>query len=229
MKIISSQNMINPKVLKNIRVILALVIFYTTINRCIYSWNKEIPPLLFFTVQSNLICGLYWLIGSFFSKARSNRLSFLVTTYITITGIVFVIFLDYGFLQQIYTKLAVGEITDIVHYYSMVGSIIAHYMIPFLALVDFLIFTDARELKQNGTVFIYPVCYFIFAITFAIMTGKYIYPFLNPDYVGGWAIVALISIGILCIILVINKGLYLLNRRVQIKIDKYYNTVLEEK
>jgi hypothetical protein len=229
MRIISSQNIINPKVLKNIRVILALVIFYTTINRCIYSWNKEIPPLLFFIVQFNLICGLYWLIGSFFSKVRSNRLSFLVTTYISITGIVFALFLDYGFLQQIYTKLAVGEITAIVHYYSMAGSTIAHYIIPFLALVDFLMFTDTRELELNGTVFIYPVCYFIFAITFAIMTGKYIYPFIDPDYVGGWVIVALISIGILCIIFAISKGLYLLNRRVQIKIDKYYDTVLEEK
>lgn len=224
--LVSAGNMVNPKVLKVVRIVLAAVICYSVVYRCIYSWNTDISPLLYFTIQTNIGCGLFWLLGSLFPKLRTPGLSFLVTTYIAITGVVFILLLDYGFLERIYAKLAAGEISDIVHYYSMVVSMICHYLVPLLAVVDFLVFTDARRVRHSLWVFLYPLCYCAFALVYGLATGKYVYPFLDPDFMGGWGMVALVAAGILLIIFLVSRALWHLNKKVQERTEHYYRAIL---
>jgi len=223
---INSHNLIGTKLAKYIRIILALIVFNSIINRTIYSWNNEISPLLYFTVQTNLAIGLYWFLGSIIPKIRSSRATIFITTYIAITGIVFTLFLNYGFTENIYIKLGTGKITDTIHYYSMISSIITHYFIPFLAVLDFVLLIDVRNMKFDRKVILYPVVYFIFAVFYAFVTGKYIYPFFDPNYMEGWAYVALICLGILFIIILLSRVLYKLNYIVQNKIDAYYKKIL---
>lgn len=224
--IISSQNMISPKVKKILRIMLAALVIYSVIYRSIYSWNTEIPSLLYFTIQSNLACALFWVLGSIFSKIRTNQLSLCVTTYIAATGIIFMLLLDGGFTQTIYDKLSHGKIGSLVHYYALMCSSISHYMIPLLAILDFLLFIDFRNQKPGMMFFVYPVCYFVLATVYAANTGKYVYPFLDPTYVGGLPILFVILVGILLVFLIINRGLYKLNKLVQQRIESYYRRLL---
>lgn len=225
---ISSRNLLNPKILRIARLVLSGLVFYSVVMRCVYSWNSDIPAMLYFTILTNLGCGLFWLFEGLFPNVKTDTASLLVTTYAALTGIIFIFLLDYGFIDTIYTKLELGEITDTIHYYAMTISSITHYIVPFLMLVDFLVFTDVRKLKPNRALTLaYPLCYFVVAIGFALATGQYVYPFFDPGFVGGWGVVALISAGILCVILLINSGLYRLNKKVQLGIERYYRSVLE--
>lgn len=228
MQKINSQNMMDPKILNRIRIVFSIIIIINIVNRSVYSWNTDIPALFFFTVQSNLMLALYWLGTSLFPKIRNPKLTLLITTYMVIVGIVFIFLLDYGFLEQIYTRLGDKKIDDVVHYYAMIGSIIAHYIMPLLAFLDFILFTDMRNVKRDNKIFVYPSLYFVFAVVFSFLTGKYIYPFLDPMYVGGWIIVLLIVVGLYLVLKYVNILLYKLNTKTQYKIDGYYSKITSE-
>ena len=221
MESITSQNVVNPRALRVIRVACALVVFCNTIFRCLFSWNHDIPPLFYFTVQSNILCGVYWLIGGLSPRTRTNQLSCLVTTYITLTGIVFIFFLDDGFLETIYTKLLLGEISDVIHYFAMIGSIFAHFLIPFIAILDFLLFSDMRGSRQGKIVFAYPFAYLALTLIYSRISEKYIYPFLDPAFMGGWHVVVILLAIILCLLALIDRGLRAMNRKTQNAIDRY--------
>ena len=219
---ISSQNMISPKVVRIIRLALAFLIVITIVYRIAFSWNKDIPVLIYFTVQSNLACAALWFIKGFGPKIKIPQVSFYITTYIAITGAVFLFVLDRGFTTIIYEKLESGSIEDYVHYYALMVSMVAHYIVPLLAVMDFLLFTDNKAIRIEGKVLIYPLCYLGMALLFTWKSGKYVYPFLDPDFVGGSAVVALIAVGLLLVFLLVHKGLYLWNRKVQKGIENYY-------
>lgn len=223
---ITAENMISPKLLRILRIALALLVFYSAVNRVVYSWNRDIPALYFFTVQTNLFVAIFWLLGSIWPRLRNNDVFYLVTTYISLTGIVFVLLLDAGFQQTIYSKLQANEITQIVHYYSMVCNVITHYIVPLLAVCDFLVFHRPEKLKHGWTMLIYPLAYFVFAIIYAQISGNYIYPFLDPGFVGGWLSVAFITIGLIFVITLIHRGLLALNRYIRKRIDAYYEALL---
>lgn len=224
---INSKNMVGEKILKRIRIVLSIIIIINIINRSIYSWNTEIPALFFFTVQSNLLLAVYWMGTSLFPKLRNAKMTLSITTYMVIVGIVFIFLLDVGFLEQIYTRLGEKKIDDIVHYYAMISSIIAHYIMPFLAFIDFILFTDTREIKKDNKVFIYPTVYFSFAVAFSLLTEKYIYPFLDPSYMGGVIWVVFIVFFLYIVLKLMNMWLHRINIKTQNKIDAYYEKILE--
>lgn len=214
--------LVSRKVLRIIRVVLAVIIFYSVIMRTVHSWSNDIHPILYFTIQSNILCGLYWLWCAVFPERRNAKFTLVVTTYITITGLVFILLLEDGIIEQIYTRLGQHEITDITHYYAMIVSIITHYMIPFLAIIDFIVFTDMREIKTNKKVMLYPIGYAVFALIYTMFSSKFIYPFYNPSVVGGLGYVVLITLIIFALVFVIQKVLYWINCRTQARIEKYY-------
>jgi len=223
---LSVKNIVGRRTLRIIRAVLAVIIFISIANRCIYPWNSDVPPLFYFTVQSNLLCALYWLWSAFFPDKRNPKITLAITTYIAITGVIFVVFLDYGFTETIYTKLGHNEISDVVHYYSMIGSIITHYAVPFLAVIDYLLFTEEGGSKPTFKTMLYPLAHSIFAVLFTLFTEKYIYPFYNPEAAGGLPVVLLIAAVIFLIFYFVNRGLFRLNSVVQYKADRYYKKLL---
>jgi len=128
-----------------------------------------------------------------------------------------------------YLMLANKTISSMVHYISMASSIITHYMMPALALLDFLIFVDLKTLKpaKKIIVIVYPISYFIFHLIYASLTGNYIYPFFDPDYLGGNALLVLLVIGMTTAVYLISIGMTALNRIIQGRITRYYEKLLK--
>ena len=137
----------NQRLLNTLRVFLGLAIINYVLNRINYNWNVKSHALFYFTIQSNLLCAAYWML-SWIPAVRRNSILVLATTlYITVTGTVFIIVLDIPFTDKLYELLNSGKITAEVHYFSSISSTGTHYIMPFLALMDFLIFIEIKDIK----------------------------------------------------------------------------------
>ncbi len=146
-----------------------------------------------------------------------------------ITGAIFILLIDEGFTDKLYLLLANKSISSMVHYISMASSIITHYMMPALALLDFLIFVDLQTLKpiKKITVLVYPISYFIFHLIYSNLTGNYIYPFFDPDYLGGNVVLVLLVITMATAVYLISIGMAALNRIIQRRISRYFEKLLK--
>lgn len=220
---------VDEKVMNILRIIAGVILLYYIIERSVYSWNTEIPAMFFFTVQSNLFLALYWILSPLVNRNNVKILPLIITANMVLTGIVFVTLLDEGFKVNLYRMLENQTITSVVHYVTLAASYITHFIMPILALLDFLFFTDFRNegIRRIWPVMLYPFSYFIFHIIYSAVTGKYIYPFFNPGYVGGWGIVALFTVILIAGLLGIAVGITTLNRVVQKQMYRYYNRLLE--
>ena len=138
------RNFISSGLMNLIRIVLGSVIIYYIVERSLFSWNKEIPSIYFFTIQSNFILAIYWILSPIIRKKSHPVLSLAVTTNMVITGAIFIMLIDESFTDKLYLMLENKSISSMVHYISMASSIITHYMMPALALLDFLIFMAAK-------------------------------------------------------------------------------------
>ncbi|RDG29684.1 hypothetical protein DV872_20440 [Oceanispirochaeta sp. M1] len=224
-----SRNFISSGLMNLLRIILGIVIIYYIVERSLFSWNKEIPSIYFFTIQSNLILAIYWILSPLVRKKSHPVFSLVVTTNMVITGSIFIMLIDEGFTDKLYLMLENKIISSMVHYISMASSIITHYMMPALALLDFLVFVDLGTLKPGRKIFvlIYPICYFIFHLIYSSLSGNFIYPFFDPDFVGGNVLVVLLTLGMVAAVFLIGIGLVALNRLVQGRISHYFKKLLQ--
>jgi len=224
---INSKNIISPKVVKAGRIILGIILLINLIYRILYSWNNEIPALLYFTVLTNMLIGIYYIGISIFKKLRKNSITHVLTTYIVIVGSVFVLFLDDGFIKEIYTKLSNSTINSTVHYVSMINSILTHYFMPIIVSLDYLVLTDMRETKINNKILlIFPLVYLAAAMVYGLLTGCYTYPFLDLEFVGGWVILIIVIIALAIVFILTSYFLRKLNCKIQNKIESYYRGIV---
>jgi hypothetical protein len=223
------RNFISPYLMNLLRIILGSVIVYYIVERSLFSWNKDIPSIYFFTIQSNLILAVYWILSPLVRRKDHPVFSLVVTTNMVITGAIFIILIDEGFTDKLYLMLENKSISSMVHYISMASSIITHYMMPALALLDFLVFVDLGTLKPGKKVFVlvYPVCYFVFHLIYSSSSGNFIYPFFDPDYLGGNARVVLLTLGMMAVVFLIGIGGVVLNRLIQVRISRYFEKLLQ--
>jgi hypothetical protein len=218
------------KLLNALRIFLGLAIINYVQNRVYYNWNADSHALFYFTIQSNILCAAYWLLSWIPAVRRNNILVLAVTLYISITGIVFITLLDIPFTDKLYELLSSGKITAEVHYFSSITSTGTHYIIPFCALIDFLIFIEIKDMKLSSIwkILIYPLVYFIFHLILSFTTGVFIYPFLDPSVVGSWFMVGLVAIAALALFVFLGWVLIKLNVLVQNRMTTYYDQVLAE-
>jgi len=156
--------------------------------------------LIYYTVQSTLLCFLFYLSTVFLSvigKLKYNSLYYIfkgmTTMALLITMVVYQLFLSN-------TKAYVGhEMT----------SMLVHLIIPLLVIVDYFIFGQKGNLKKSHP-YIWSlslVFYLMFYVVYAIMGGKfnnqsnYPYFFLNIEEYG--------FVGV-CINCIIIYGLFLI-------------------
>lgn len=128
----------------------------------------------FFTVQSNLIVMIYFLLylfSSLKSKKFFNELFGGVVIYISTTFLVFLIF-----LEPLYNPEG----------FALAGSILNHYVTPILVLGFLYKFKNDYTFKFTSTKLwiIYPVIYLVFLFTYGLLTKNYIYPFFQISEVG---------------------------------------------
>lgn len=132
--------------------------------------------LIYYTVQSNLMCFLFYLIILILylcGKLKKNNIYYilkgLVTMAITITFFVYWIMISSSMDDYIGHELA---------------CIFAHLIVPLLIMTDYVIFGEKGNLKNNYP-FIWSItliCYVIFDIIYVSMGGTFndgsIYPYL---------------------------------------------------
>jgi hypothetical protein len=150
----------------------------------------------FFTLQSNLIVMTYFSLYVF-SKLKSNRvfnkLFGGVVIYISITFLVFLIF-----LEPLYSPKG----------FALAGSLLNHYITP-LFVLDFLYeFRDdySFNLINIKVWIIYPIIYLVFLFTYGLITNDFIYPFFQVSEVGVIGIIASV-IGMVILFIVMSFSL----------------------
>ncbi len=133
---------------------------------------SAIKLLFYFTVQTNVIVFVYFLIlilGK--DKGKFHEMFGGVLIYIFITMSIFIIF-----LQRIYHPTG----------FRAAGNIFSHYITPLLVIIYYV---KQRENFQFKTEYIklwiiYPLAYMIVVIIFGSITGDFLYPFFQIDTVG---------------------------------------------
>ena len=201
---------------KRMHLILGLLALAVVLIRIIVSIGKPTPALYYFTVQSNLFVALYWLwvglgYGDRYPKL-SSWVAGAVTTYITITMLLYMILLHGQFIDVLKGQLERGELSQGMYYLEVIMTYILHMIIPILMLVDYIFFTPSYGNVRPYQWLLYPVVYGIGHSIYGLTTGKYLYPFLNPEKAGGWSQVLLNVVMIFVFIAVVGYGLYALNR-----------------
>jgi len=180
--------------LNSVKIWLGSIILMAILLRFKFSWNKEISPILYFTVQSNLLCALYWIMSPYIKIQIKPYISLAVTMYMTITGLVFSLLINGTFMDKLYVLFEQLKIDETIYFLSIFNSGITHYIMPLLILIDFILLTDCSKikLKYAKLLSLYPLVYFLFHIIYSVVTSKYIYPFLDPNYMGGWVVIIIL-------------------------------------
>lgn len=140
----------------------------------------------FFTVQSNILAVLAFIIGAFYifagkKSARFDIVRGAVTFYMAVTGIVFALLLS---------GLEGVQLTALPW-----DNIVLHYMIPIAIVVDWLIDPPLRQVPfYRGILWIfYPIAYLVYSLIRGPIVGWYPYPFLDPAN-GGYGTILMTSI-----------------------------------
>ncbi len=226
--VVLRERFISQRVKTIIRLVLGILTLINVAARIIFTWSTEIPAIFYFTVQSNILCGLYWVFSSAGCIRGKKLIPLAVTLYMQVTGIVFSLLLDEYFTSTLYSLLIAGKISPLIHFYSLHISGIAHYTIPLLILIDYLALHDMRDIpfRRALAVLAYPLLYFVFHLGHSLLTGTYIYGFLHPDVMGSWLMVAAASVLILAAMAGILRLLLLLNKLAQDRTEQYYQGLL---
>ncbi len=128
----------------------------------------------YYTLQSNLIAIVYFILLYFGITKRNNTLHKFVggvTVYITITLIIFAIM-----LAPTYHPTG----------WNQVSNIVAHYIVPILVLFYFFYFRDNYKFTPKDSLIwiIYPVLYVVFMLAYGMITKDFLYPFFQVSEVG---------------------------------------------
>ncbi|MGI8484201.1 MAG: Pr6Pr family membrane protein [Thermomicrobiales bacterium] len=170
----------------------------------------------FFTIQSNLIAAVVFLIGASSASfvQRPTRAWDLVrgaaAIYMTLTFVVYGLLLSGADVQ-----IAIPWVNDVVH-----------RIFPLVLLFDFLIqpLLHRVTFRQGLLWTIYPMAWLVYTIIRGATIGWYPYPFLDPDKTGGWPGVAAICIGILVGFLLATWFMTAIGQRLSLRIGENVQT-----
>lgn len=161
----------------------------------VYEFDPKFSPvdygkfnfLSFFTVQSNIFVCFYLIISALavFGSQWARKIAFnpllgaLVTTYITVTGVVYCCGIPLGFTPPFTWDTPGHSITSFIQVF--------HHMIipPFMILLWFIPPTDKKlSYKKLWAFSIYPVVYIAFSMARGAVSDPqfYPYPFFNPTF-----------------------------------------------
>jgi uncharacterized membrane protein len=69
--------------------------------------------------------------------------------------------------------------------------------------------------------------YFVLALLYSIFAKKNIYPFFNPEFMGGWIWIVIFAVIMLGILKLISWALIKLNVKTQNKMEEYYKKIID--
>ncbi|MCK5731933.1 MAG: Pr6Pr family membrane protein, partial [Tenericutes bacterium] len=140
----------------------------STLDNSTFPMTSAISIFRYFTIQTNVIVGLYFLIYLFAKKSKKLQLQKHfggVVIYITMTFLGYVIF-----LEKLWNPVGL----------ALVGNILNHYIVPLSTIAFLVIFRKDFSFKFIDTKkwIVYPIVYLIFLVINGMITSDYLYPFL---------------------------------------------------
>lgn len=159
----------------------------TAIDSIQYPLLSALSTLRYFTIQSNLIIFVSFLLHAFLWNSTTKKLVGGSVLYITITFLGFAIMLES-------TWDPVGI--------SLIGSILNHYLVPIVSILYLIFFREEFKFKFEDIKqwILYPIFYLIFLLFFGLSTGDYLYPFMDIGELG--VVTFIITVIVFVIILV---------------------------
>jgi hypothetical protein len=101
---------------------------------------------------------------------------------------------------------------------SAVANVLLHMATPVLVTLFWIVFTRKGQLTWSHPLVwaIYPLAYLVYSLIRGVQTGKYPYPFLDPDLVG-WQQTMLSNLAIAVTFLVCSYGLVAVDHRLGVR------------
>lgn len=163
--------------------------------------------LSYFTNLSNIFAAVVLLISTLYlvghkqPSVRDDIIRGAAVLYMTITGV-------------IYMTLLSGEDLGLLIPWV---NIVLHFIMPFVVVLDWLYQPQRSKLSFKQTLWwlVFPATYLVYSLIRGSMAHWYPYPFLNPDAVGGYGIVAMYCVAILGAFLLFSSLLRLLGNKLK--------------
>ena len=180
--------------------------------------GKHFPVLnffSFFTIQSNLLAVFILLVGALLPQRSSAAPSWdlwrgAAVLYLSITGVVYGLLLS-GYQEALQTTI------------PWVDTVL-HRLMPLLVVVDWLVDPPRRSEMSYAHCArrwaIYPLAYAAYALVRGPYAHWYPYPFLNPQTVGGYGVVALYCLGITVVTLLFSWLVVIVGRGCRLRIER---------
>jgi len=142
----------------------------------------------FFTIESNILAAcLLIAMGTYtLMKREEKNIAYIrgaVTLYMTMTGIIYMMFLSGN-------EVALQTTIPVVNF-------VLHYLIPVVILLDWLIFPPKTPVTFQKSLawVVFPALYLVYSLVRGAITAWYPYPFINP-ITNGWPNVIGMSLSI---------------------------------
>ncbi len=153
----------------------ASAIIYTIENGSILPWFNVFKS---FTYQTNLMVTIWFTLAILWHKKPQllkkikGALKGAFTLYITITFVIFAVFL------QLFYPFPTG--------WAAFNNLVVHYIIPIAFIIDWVLTENKMKYKWTYILYwiIYPTCYIIFAVIHGTITGNYMYYFFDINTIG---------------------------------------------
>lgn len=162
----------------------------------------------FFTIQSNLFAAfvLLWTSGSR-EGAQPTRVDYIrgaAVLYMCVTGVVYGLLLA-GYERELQTTL------------PWVNNVL-HRVMPLVLVADWLIVPPTAKLMLRRALawLAYPLAFAAYSLVRGPLVNWYPYPFLNPERVGGYGVVALYCVGIAVATFLLSWAVVTVGRHVQL-------------
>lgn len=155
------------------------------------NWNR----LTYYTIITNLLMGAYWFIGAtwpeLFKKASFEKFRLMCTVAIALTGILYFVFLHKAYVAVLGTKYLQGETGEIIYQMDTCITYTNHLLIPLLAFLDYVFVAPHVKLKTRSLflAMTIPIGYFVIHSSRGLLTGYYLYTFIDPSYTKGWGLI----------------------------------------
>ncbi|MES2960006.1 MAG: Pr6Pr family membrane protein [Pseudomonadota bacterium] len=188
------------------RIALAVLVLTAIGRQLSLHLGASYDPLNFFsyfTNLSNLFAACVLLLAAF--ARRSTRgvaldvARYLSAVNMAVVGIVFAVLLR---------NVDLGALLPWINF-------VLHYLMPVAIVLDWLLQPSGTRLKAGhlALALVFPATYLAYVLLRGAATGWYPYPFLNPANVGGYAGVAVYSLGIFVTFLVVAWALFAVGNR----------------
>ena len=158
-----------------------------------------LATIRFFTIQSNLLIGVIFLLYSISDKPFIKNIIGGPIVYISITFLGFFIM-----IEKFWDPVGV----------SLVGSIFNHYIVPFLSLTFIFLFKKNFEFKSRDIKLwiIYPLLYLIFLLIYGSISSDYIYTFLDLNTISTIQFIITVLL-IIMIFIILSLSLIFISRK----------------